>query len=116
MMKPFAAIVSAIIAVSVSGIASADTGPGTFTVTVTVTFRYDADRSVAESYASFANKATRICSTNEPKLLVIREREKARADDVMRQLVLKMGRPSIAALHREATGADVQVASGLVIK
>ena len=112
MMKPFAAIVSAIIAVSVSGIASADTGPGTFTVT----FRYDADKSVAESYASFANKATRICSTNEPKLLVIREREKACADDVMSQLVLTMGRPSIAALHREATGADVQVASGLVIK
>lgn len=112
MTKPCTVIAAAILAVSVSGLAFAQSAPEIFSVK----FRYDGEKSVNENYSAFVSKANRICSTMEPKLLVVRQREQACADDVMSQLVLKLGRSEIAALHREATGKDIPVARDFATK
>jgi hypothetical protein len=112
MIKTTVTIAAAVAFASGAGVASAQTGPQSFTIE----FRFDAGKSAVDNYSAFVRKATKACAAPGPRPIAFRMHEQACIDDVMSQLVVRMARADIAAIHQQATGQQAVIVRDLAAR
>ena len=97
---------------SAAGVASADAGREAFSLE----FRYNTSATVEANYTRFLHDVRDACTTAAPKPLAVTMDEKACVNDMMDQLIARMGRADLASVHFGRTGRQIDASRSLAAK
>jgi hypothetical protein len=99
-------------AMSGAGVAAADPARETFSIE----FRYNSAVTVEQNYARFLRDVRDACSTPGPKPIAMIVQEKTCVQDVMDQLVARLGRADLASVHLARTGRQIDASRDFAAK
>ena len=85
---------------SAAGAAAAESGRESFSLE----FRYNTSATVEDNYSRFLHDVREACTTQGARPLAMIVLQRACVQDVMDQLVARMGRADLAAVHVQRTG------------
>jgi hypothetical protein len=84
--------------------------------TFSIEFRYNASVTVEENYSRFLRDVKNACTTPGPKPISMVMHERACVQDVMDQLIARMGRADLASVHFDRSGRYVDASRDFAAK
>jgi hypothetical protein len=97
---------------SAAGVAAAEAGRESFSLE----FRFDPQATPEANYAHFLHRVKRACTNPGPKPLAVAVHENACVDEVMDQMIARMGRADLASVHFDRTGRHIDASRSFAAK